>query len=47
MKYHNYKEWKDLGYIVKKGEHATKVDDDYENTYLFSEEQVTPIKKGK
>ena len=28
MKYLSFKEWKDLGYIVKKGEHAKKVDDD-------------------
>lgn len=43
MKYYSFKEWKQFGYIVKKGEHAAKVDDDYKSTYLFSEEQVVPI----
>lgn len=43
MRYLSYKEWKKLGYIVKKGERASKIDDDYKSTYLFSEEQVVLI----
>ena len=44
MKWLSFKEWKQLGYIVKKGQHSTRVNDDYKATYLFSENQVVKIK---
>lgn len=47
MIYRTFSEWKQDGYIVKKGEHATKVSDDHKPEYLFSEEQVTPVNKPK
>lgn len=46
MRYLSFNEWKLLGFIVKKGEHATKVDDDYKSTYLFNENQVVSIEKN-
>jgi hypothetical protein len=47
MIYRTFQEWKQDGYIVKKGEKATKVSDDHKPEYLFSEEQVVAVNKPK